>query len=166
MLGSLIALLGVALVIFNGSFVLSLSPLGDILTLTAAFMWAFYCVIFRKLSDRYSTVFITRKVFFYGVVTILPMLFIRSIPFNPAILVRPVVMMNLLFLGIIASMLCYMMWNLAVKRIGTMRASNYLYLTPLVTLFTSALIIDEPITWIAIVGCILILSGVYLTERN
>ncbi|MDD2436001.1 MAG: DMT family transporter [Massilibacteroides sp.] len=165
-IGSLIALLGVAFVIFNGSFMLKLSPLGDLLTLTAAFMWAFYCIIFRKLSNRYPTAFITRKVFFYGVATILPMLLVRTAPFDLAVFVRPVVLMNLLFLGLIASMLCYMMWNLAVKRIGTMRASNYLYLTPLITLFTSALVIDEPITWIAIIGCILILSGVYMAERN
>ncbi|MDD4515352.1 DMT family transporter [Massilibacteroides sp.] len=165
-IGSLIALLGVSFVVFNGSFVLQLSPIGDLLTLTAALMWAFYCLVFRKLGDRYSTVFITRKVFFYGVLTILPILFFKSLPFDLEVIIRPVVLMNLLFLGVVASMLCYLMWNLSVKRIGTMRAANYLYITPLVTLLTSALIINEPITWIALIGCILILAGVYIAERG
>lgn len=165
-IGSLIALLGVAFVVFNGSFVLQLSPLGDLLTLIAALMWAFYCIIFRKLGNRYPTVFITRKVFFYGVITVLPALLFKSISLEPEVLTRPIVIMNLLFLGVIASMLCYIMWNLAVRRIGTMHTANYLYITPLVTLLTSAIIIDEPITWIAIVGCVLILGGVYIAQKK
>jgi len=72
MAGSLLALVGVALVVYNGSFVLKISPLGDFLTLLAAFSWAFYSLIMRKMSNRYSIIFITRKIFFYGVLTILP----------------------------------------------------------------------------------------------
>jgi len=164
--GSLTALVGVAFVVFNGSFLLKLSPLGDLLTLVAALMWAFYCLVFRKLSDNYSTVFITRKVFFYGVITILPVLAFNPIHFSPETFTRPVVIMNLLFLGVIASMLCYIMWNLAVKRIGTMHTANYLYITPLITMFTSAMVIDEPITLMAILGCVLILGGVYIAEKG
>lgn len=164
--GSLTALLGVALVVFNGSFVLELSPLGDILTLIAVLLWAFYCIVFQQLGDRYPTVFITRKVFFYGVITILPALLFQPITFEPEVFSRPVVILNLLFLGVIASMLCYIMWNLAVKRIGTVHTTNYLYITPLVTLLTSAIAINEPITWLAIVGCVFILGGIYLAEKN
>ena len=72
MAGSLLALVGVALVVYNGSFVLKISPLGDFLTLLAAFSWAFYSLIMRKMSNCYSIIFITRKIFFYGVLTILP----------------------------------------------------------------------------------------------
>lgn len=165
-IGSVVALLGVGFVVFNGSFVLKLSPLGDFLTLMAALMWAFYCLVFRKLADRYSTVFITRKVFFYGVLTVLPALLFRPVSFSSEVFSRPVVIFNLLFLGVVASMLCYIMWNLAVKRIGTMHTANYLYITPLVTLLTAAIAIGESITWIAVLGCILILGGVYLAERK
>lgn len=64
MAGSLLALVGVALVVYNGSFVLKISPLGDFLTLLAAFSWAFYSLIMRKMSNRYGITFITRKIFF------------------------------------------------------------------------------------------------------
>ncbi len=165
-LGSITALLGVAFVVFNGSFVLQLSPIGDILTLLAGLMWALYCIIFDRLGNRYPTVFITRKLFIYGVITILPVLLIEPIAIETERLLRPVVILNLLFLGLIASMLCYIMWNLSVKRIGTLHTTNYLYITPLITLLTSAIIIDEPITWIAIIGCILILGGVYIAEKG
>lgn len=62
--GSLVALFGVGLVVFNGSVLLKVNPLGDFLTLVAATMWAFYCLILKRLSRSYPTLFITRKVFF------------------------------------------------------------------------------------------------------
>ena len=70
--GSLLALVGVALVVYNGHFILKISPLGDFLTLLAAFSWAFYSLIMKKMSGRYRTTFITRKISFYGILTILP----------------------------------------------------------------------------------------------
>ena len=70
--GSLLALMGVGLIVFNGSFVLKISPIGDLLTLLAALSWAFYSLIIKKMAGRYPTIFITRKIFFYGVLTILP----------------------------------------------------------------------------------------------
>ncbi|WP_349838581.1 DMT family transporter, partial [Bacteroides fragilis] len=105
--GSLMALIGVGLVVFNGSFILQLSPAGDILTLIAALMWAFYCLLLRRMNTHYPTLFITRKVFFYGLVTLLPLFLVYPLQTDIHILFRPVVALNLLFLGVIASMLCY-----------------------------------------------------------
>lgn len=47
--GSLVALFGVGLVVFNGSVLLKVNPLGDFLTLVAATMWAFYCLILKAV---------------------------------------------------------------------------------------------------------------------
>ena len=117
-IGSLMALGGVALVVFNGSFILRISPLGDILTLVAALMWAIYCLLLKRMNSNYSTLFITRKVFFYGILTLLPFFFFYPLQTDITILFQPLVIANLLFLGVIASMLCYIMWTLAVKRLG------------------------------------------------
>jgi len=165
-LGSVIALIGVTLVIFNGSFILKLSPLGDILTLVAALMWAFYSIILKQLGSRYQALFITRKVFFYGLLTILPAYFIKPINFDVEVLIRPAVMGNLLFLGIVASMLCYLMWNVSAKHLGPLRISNYLYIVPLVTMIVSAIFINETITLIAIIGSLFIIFGVYWGEKK
>lgn len=164
--GSLLALVGVGLVVFNGSFILRLSPLGDILTLIAALMWASYCLLLRRMNDHYPTLFITRKVFFYGLVTLLPMFLVSPLQTDTDILFQPVVVFNLLFLGVIASMLCYIMWNTAVKQLGVVCATGYIYVIPLVTLLTSAIVIDETITVVALLGSALILSGVYIAERG
>ena len=163
--GSLLALAGVALVAFNGRYLLQINPLGDILSLVAALSWALYTILLKRLENRYSTLFITRKVFFYGILTILPV-FLRT-PFNmeAAILTQPAVWGNLLFLGIVASLLCYFLWNLVVKHLGAVRTTNYVYLIPLVTLLTSSIILDETITLLALAGALLILAGVALAQK-
>ena len=164
--GSIIALVGVACVVFNGNFILKITPLGDVLTIIAAAMWGFYNIILKRLDKQYPILFITRKVFFYGLITILPVYCFSPLCTDPSVLLKPAVFGNLLFLGLIASMLCYFLWNLAVKYLGAIHASNYLYFIPIVTLITSYIVIDEKITPIAIVGASLILAGVYLVQRK
>jgi len=164
--GSLLAFLGVALVIFNGGFILKISPLGDALTILAALMWAFYSLIIKNLNGKYATLFVTRKVFFYGLLTILPIFLFEPLRFDSNVLFQPLVLMNLLFLGIIASMLCYISWNTTTKKLGVLRVTNYIYFSPIVTLIASALLINEKLTLVALTGSALILGGVYAAERR
>ena len=123
-------------------------------------------LILKQLDNHYSIVFITRKVFFYGVLTILPMFLFRPLNWDNVLMMQPIVFGNLLFLGFVASMLCFIAWNACVKELGAVKSTNYIYIVPLVTLLTSSVIINEKITWIALTGCFLILCGVYLAERK
>ncbi|OAV67939.1 putative amino-acid metabolite efflux pump [Bacteroidales bacterium Barb6] len=164
--GSLIALAGVGLVVFNGHFILKISPLGDTLSTLAALMWAFYGLILKRLDTRYPVMFITRKVFAYGLLTLLPYFLFKPPATDWHTLLRPIVLSNLLFLGLLASMLCYILWNTAVKELGAVRTSVYIYLQPPVTLLTSAMIIREQITPVALAGSALIIGGVWLSERK
>ncbi len=163
---SLISLLGVALVVFNGEFILKLNPMGDILTLGAAVMWVIYSIVILKVGGRYHPLMVTRKVFFYGVLTLLPYFLWEPPTLSWAILGKPVVAGNLLFLGILASLICYWMWNVVLEKLGAIRATNYLYLNPIVAMVASYLILDERITMLAVVGTTLILVGVYLAESK
>lgn len=142
-IGSSVALAGVAMVVFDGATTLRISPLGDFLTLAAALSWGFYNIFIRKLESRYDTVLISRKVFFYGLVTILPT-FIYNPP-HPAVLLSSgtAVWFSLLFLAVMASLVCFVLWNLVVKHIGVVKSSNYLYLNPVITCITSAIVLGE-----------------------
>ncbi len=164
--GSLLALAGVGLVVFNGSVILKISPVGDLLTLLAALSWAFYSLIIRKMTGRYPTVFITRKIFFYGVLTIFPAFLLHPLQPDLDILLQPIVLSNLLFLAVLASLICYVLWNVVLKQLGTVRASNYIYLNPLVTMVASMMILQEQITLFALIGAGCIVCGVYLAERK
>jgi drug/metabolite transporter (DMT)-like permease len=164
--GSLLALCGVALVVFNGKFILQLNPFGDLLSFLAALSWAFYTILLKQVSTRYPIGFITRKVFFYGIVTILPAFLFHPLTTDLQLLTRPVIYLNILFLGITASLLCYFFWNMVIKHLGAVKSTNYVYIVPIITLIASSLILDETITVYAIAGMIMILTGVIWAERG
>ena len=165
-IGSIVALIGVACVVYNGSFILQIHPWGDLLSLTAALTWALYNIILKKLDGKYDTLYITRKLFFYGVLTLTPVFLFQPLTTDITLLTRPIVLGNLLFLGLVASLFCYVIWNRAVKQLGTIATSNYIYIVPLVTLISSALILKEQITSMALTGAFLILGGVYVAENG
>ena len=164
--GSLLALLGMAMVVFNGQFLLQLNPVGDLLSFLAAFSWACYTILLKRISHRYPILLITRKVFFYGLLTILPLLVVRPFTTDPAILFQPIVYLNLLFLGIAASLLCYFFWNAAIKHLGAVKTTNYVYIIPMITLIAASLILDEKITVFAIIGMMMILAGLFWAEKR
>lgn len=163
---SLMSLAGVALVIFNGNFVLKLNPIGDLLTFGAVVTWVIYSIIIAKVQERYSSWMITRKIFFYGVVTLLPYFLFEPWDVTWEMVSRPMVWGNIAYLGVLASLGCYMTWNIVIKRLGAVDATNYLYINPIVAMITANLLLGERITPLAIAGTALILVGVYLAERK
>ena len=163
---SLMSLAGVALVILNGNFVLKLNPIGDLLTFGAVVTWVIYSIIIAKVQERYSSWMITRKIFFYGVVTLLPYFLIEPWDVTWEMMSRPMVWGNIAYLGVLASLGCYMTWNIVIKRLGAVDATNYLYINPIVAMITANLLLGERITPLAITGTALILVGVYLAERK
>lgn len=165
LLASLLAFAGMALVVFNGNFILKLSPLGDILALAACLCWALYTLIIKRLQGKYSNMLITRKVFGYGLLTILPLLCVNGVDVDLLIDGGAVVWGNLLFLGCVASMLCFLGWNWCLEKIGSVRATNLLYLNPVVAITTSALVLGENVTWVALLGAGLILVGLACIDR-
>lgn len=165
LLASLLAFAGMALVVFNGNFILKLSPFGDILALAACLCWALYTLIIKRLQGKYSNMLITRKVFGYGLLTILPILCVSGVDVDLLIDGGAVVWGNLLFLGCVASMLCFLGWNWCLEKIGSVRATNLLYLNPVVAITTSALVLGENVTWVALLGAGLILVGLACIDR-
>ena len=163
---SLMSLVGVAMVVMNGNFVLKLNPKGDILTFGAVITWVIYSIIITKVQDRYSSAMITRKVFFYGMLTLLPYFAIEPWGVTMEMLARPMVWGNIAYLGAVASLGCYLAWNIVIKRLGAVDATNYLYINPIVAMITAWAVLDERITSLAMVGTVLILAGVYLAERK
>ena len=164
--GAALAAAGMALVVLNGRFVLHISPAGDLLALAAALSWMGYSLVIKRLGARYPASFIARKVFFYGMVTILPVFAFRPFAATGELLARPVVWANLLFLGVVASGFCYALWNAVMRRLGAVRATNYIFFNPLVTMLTAALCIGERITAPALAGAAMILCGMWYAERR
>lgn len=164
--GSLMAIIGMAVVIFNGRFVLHLNPLGDMLALVAALCWAVYSLLVTRPTARYGALFVTRKLFFYGLITIAPAFLVKPWSFTWGQMAEPVVLGNLIYLGIIASCVCFFAWSWIIRRVGVISTSNYVYLNPVSTVVVSAFVLDEPMTWMAYLGSALILAGVILANKR
>ncbi len=162
--GSILALMGVGIVIFNGQVVLRLNPIGDLLALGSAVSWTVYSLLIRKVSQNYNAVFLTRKVFFYGLITMLPVFAVKPWQFPLRDFLKPEIYGNVLFLGFIASFLCFALWSWVIDKLGALKTTNYTYLNPLTTIVASALFLDEPMTVIAYIGSGMILSGVILAN--
>jgi len=166
-IGSLVALLGEVFVVLNGNFLVEVNPLGDALAFSAALCWAVYSVLLRPLNARYDTLFLTRKIFFYGLLTMLPVVLLQGAEgVHLSALSSPYVWGNLIFLGIIASFGCFFSWNMVLRKLDVVMASNYMYCQPLVSLTCSVIILHEPLTPIALVGTVFILFGIWFAENG
>ena len=160
--GTILAIAGMAMVIFDGTR-LQVSPKGDLLALGAAICWALYSLFMSQMTEHYGAVFATRKVFFYGLLTIIPFLGQTGDSFSPAVLSQPVVYTNLLFLGLIASLACFIAWNRVMVKLGNVTATNYVYLNPVFTLITAMILLGERMTLVSGLGSTAILAGVLLS---
>ena len=163
--GAGIAFAGAALVILNGKFVLKLNPLGDALAVLSALSWAVYSIIVRNLKTKYSTYYVTRKIFFWTLVTTAPVLIAFPARFDFRPLLDPKLLLNLAFLACFASSLAYVAWNRVIWTVGATKANNFIYFIPLFTLAESAAFLGEPLTPCAIAGAALIFAGVFVTAR-
>ena len=163
--GSVIAFAGVALIVFKNGFQFDIGSIGDMLAILAAFGWALYSLVLRKVDANYSAIFITRKTFFYGLITALPMFLLEPQTCSIERMLQWDALSNLLLLAVGASLLGYFVWSLTVQKLGANKASNYLYFQPIATMFISALYFeDDPITIIGCLGCMLIIGGVWFGE--
>lgn len=164
--GFMIAMAGISLIAYNGNFILKLNPLGDVLSILAALVWAVYSVTVKSIESSQSSLFKqTRKIFLYGLLFLLPLLPFFGFRFGVERLARLPNLLNLFFLGVIASALCFGSWNFAVRVLGPVRTSLYIYMIPVITTIASVVVLHEPITLASGIGIVLILAGMVLSER-
>jgi len=163
--GSCIALMGVGMIAFSGAGFMCLDLKGDLLALGASLTWAIYTLASNRLLKKYDSRMITRKVFFYGLLTILPVVISKGCV-DITVFADMKVIGNLLFLSCIASLGCYGGWNVIIKRLGAIESSNYIYLNPLFTLLGAIIILGEHLSACSAIGCLLTLLGVWIADRK
>ena len=165
-LGFVVAMTGISLISFNGA-QLELNPAGDLLAVAAGLVWAFYACLTSIMGHwGCSPLQITRATFGWGLLFMLPFMAYFGFSWDTARLLRPVNLGNLLFLGLVASALCFTTWNMAVRALGTVRASLYIYLVPVITVAVSVVVLDEPLTLLSALGTALTLAGLFLSQSD
>lgn len=164
--GFALALAGITLLSYGGS-AFSSDGFGDLLALLAAFCWAVYSLLTTRIAaSGYPVVLSTRRIFFWGLLFMLPLVFLSSWQADLQRLVKPPVLFNLLFLGLGASALCFVTWNAALNYLGAVQTSVYIYLVPLITVVASRLVLREAFSWQIGLGLMLTLAGLFLSQKQ
>lgn len=166
-IGFIIAISGIIFISFKDTANVSLSPMGDILALLAAMIWAVYSLLSKKISELgYNIIQCTRRIFFYGLIFMIIILPFFDFKFDISLFNNFTVIFNILFLGFGACSICFVTWNTAIKILGTIKTSAYIYIVPVITIITSFIVLKEKITLSIIIGTILVLIGLFLSERK
>ncbi len=162
-LGFVISIVGVYLLSFNEA--LKINPLGDILAIISAAGWGAYAVLVAKVMNlKYDIFLSTRRILFWGIIFMIPNFLYLDFAPNLSALKEPKIALNLFFVALFASALCFIMWNKATNLIGVVRTNIYVYLTPVFTIIASIIILDESLSLLAFCGAMLVLFGVMIAE--
>ena len=165
--GFAVAMSGVVLVVLNGQLTFHLNPLGDLIALAAALMWAVYSILIKKYTERYDNFLVTRRVMLWAFLTAVPlMLLTDGMPDLTPLFTTPRILLSWLFLGVFGNAVCFAIWNIAFQRLGVVVTNNYLYASPFVTVVVGWLLLDEKISWMSILGAVLITLGVIFANKS
>lgn len=164
-IGFVIAIIGIILVCESDS-AGTASMTGDLITGLAAVSWGIYSIVGEKLSRKgYDTIASTRRFFFYGIITMLPIMIWQ--PLTPiGDMLKPAIWVNLIYMGVGASAIAYMLWNISAERIGVVKTNVYLYLLPVFTIAFSAIALNEKITIAIVGGAVLTVLGMMISEQK
>ncbi len=165
--GFAVAMTGIAIITFNGAKTLAINPFGDFLALMAAVIWAFYSVLSKKITTfGYNITGSTRRIFEYGIIFMLPALFIYDFSPDLTALIKPEILLNFVFLGVFACAICFSTWNKAVQILGAVKTSIYIYINPAITVIAAVIVLNEKITPVSAIGIVLTFAGLLLSEKN
>ncbi|MBP7225682.1 MAG: DMT family transporter [Aliarcobacter sp.] len=162
--GSLIAMGGAIWLSLQGtSSIDAPNPLlGNFLEFLAMLCAAFYTVTVRYLSDRYSALFITAIQVFIGTVFFIPLFLYEYINIGLNMTVESFLWVA--YLGVVVTLGGYGLYNYALTKIEASKASIFIYLIPVFTLFLAYFMLNEKLSSLEFIACFIILFGVFISE--
>ena len=164
-LGFVTAMAGICLISFPSISSVSLDWRGDLLALGAAAVWGIYSRLVKVIASfGYPILQTTRRTFLYGLLFMIPAAMTMDFRWGLERFAQPVNTATLLYLGIGACALCFVTWGFAVDVLGAVKTSVYIYLSPVITLLCSALVLHERMTPASLAGAALTLGGLLLSQ--
>lgn len=173
-IGAILAFVGVGFVVFRGEFSFHLNAFGDMLCICAGLVWSVYTILMGKIfiaCESQNALSITRKVFFYGLAFTLPLLLLHFYMGDGDLsrvwggLQNPNNLLMFAFLGFLASALCYVSWNGALKYLGLIKASAYIYSVPVIGVIVAVLSLGESLNIFIVIGGFLVMKGLFLSQK-
>lgn len=165
--GLVLAFAGIVMIVVSGRGEVSLGEtvLGDSLLLASTLCWSLYTVGSKQLMHTYGPLKATTIMMTSGT----PFLLLVC---TPALLrqewshVRPIAWAGLIYSGLFAIALAYLIWSYGVRKIGSTRTAIYSNVTPIVALLVAWPALGELPTWGQLAGALVIFSGIYLVRHG
>ena len=165
-LGIVVATAGILLLISRGEFTSLgwLSSVGDWLILASAHTWALFTIATRDVSRSRNPMTVTLAVFLP--VTLLCLLYVMVLgDIRTIVTLPPEPLIALFFLGVLGT-LTQWFWQIGIANIGAARAGVFLYLEPVATTSLAVPLLHESAGIFTIVGGLLVLAGVWWSQRT
>jgi len=162
--GIFISFIGILIMLLKKDLSLNASPIGVLLLFLAVAAAVFYTIFLKKLTSSYSPIKIIAVQNFLGAVYFLP--FFMIFEFNDFISVKPnfELISTLLLLAILCSSIAYILFTIAVREIGVSRSNVFSNVMPVFTAIFSYYILSEVFNMNKIVGMIIVILGVFITQ--
>ena len=162
-IGFVISLVGIILISLNGTEKLNIKPLGVFISIACAVLWGLYSVLVDLIGKyKLNLVQTTRRIMLDAFILIVPLFFITGGKFEIARFAKIENVVWIVFLGVLASAICFYTWNYCVSALGTVTTSYGVLVQPIVTIVVGAIWFEEKFTWVSCIGVSLILIGLYI----
>ena len=165
-LGIFISFVGIAVMILKKDMSFSAEPIGILLLFFAIMSALVYSVFIKKLTDKYSSLTIITYQNFVGALMFLPLFLIFDFNHFKSVQINFELIYTILLLAIFASSFSYIMYISVIREIGIIKANVYTNLIPIFTVVFSYFILSEEITIAKILGMIIVLAGLLLSQKN
>ncbi len=164
--GVAIAIIGAAVVLLERGLIFTEdSLLGDFLALAASFSWALYTIIGRNFSIKYGAIYSTGLAMTTGFLLFVPIFLILPVSFAIET-ITAVNWLQLIYLGVITSGVGYAIWYYALTKTEASKVAVFNNLQPVMTTILSIIFFGTSLTPFFVIGGLLIIGGVYLTQRG
>ncbi len=164
-IGLAVAVCGMALLQKPSASAQTASLLGDVLILGAGLSFAVYTVFGKELAAEHGGMAVIAVSYAAGSIFLLPMTLFFASRFDFS-QVSAAAWWSFGYMSVISSVLCYIGWAYALKRLSASRLTAFSYLQPLVATLLALPMLGEPITAALVSGGGLIMAGVFLSERG
>ena len=165
-IGFMLAITGVILVTFEDGFAFDLNVTGALFAIGSALSWGLYSLLSKTIGTYgHNVIQTTRRIFMYGLIFMIPTVFIFDVDIKHfALLADMEMLFNLLYLGLCASGICFLTWSKATNTLGPVKATTYIYGTPLVTIIFSYFFLqNQALTVQLFIGAALIIAGLVIS---
>lgn len=174
LLGLVLAVIGAIVVLLDrGASTSASHMLGNVMVLMASASWAVYTVMGRRVAVKYGPLYTTGLSFFTGLLLYLPVALLVPVatPMDPLIYgtITQTALTSwaqLLYLGVITSGVGYAIWVWALTRLDSSQVSVFNNLQPVLTTILAFFLFGQVPSLIFVVGGVIALTGVIMTQRS